>query len=87
MFYRLVIRFKRYLYVRAMFKSIECARDKKMHANRMSKTDGLRVIKRFERVNRIAFDPFNATHNDTIYGCANDESFFRAIKIMRTKNL
>lgn len=87
MFWTFVIRFKRWRYVRAMLKSIEYAREKTMHANRMSKTDGLRVIKRFEKVNGIAFDPFNPMHNNIIYGCANDESFFRAIRLMRTKNV
>lgn len=77
---------RRFLYVRAMLKSIEYARAKTMHVNRMSKTNGLRVIKRFEKVNGIAFDPFNSIHNDIIYGCANDEAFFRGIKLIRTKN-
>lgn len=77
----MVNKFKRWLYVRAMMKAIRGACNKTMHKNQMPLTYGLRVIKRFERINKVKFDPFDSAHCDIIYGCANDEAFFRMNKI------
>jgi hypothetical protein len=77
----LITSFKRWWYVRGMLNSIERARENTIYKNKMSRTDGLRVIKRFEKVNGITFNPFCAAHNEKIRGCANNESFFRAVKL------
>jgi len=69
---------KRGRYVRAMMKAIDVAcRSCWTSDPRGRKTDGLRVIRRFEQINNTEFDPFNSTHVDTIRGWANTEGFFR----------
>jgi len=71
---------KRRKYVRAMFKAIEAARRPGRlfrNADRGSVADGLRVIKDFERVNEIKFDPFDSYHVDKISGMATHKNFFR----------
>jgi len=67
-------------YVRAMLKAINKARQNHFEGESASKTDGLRVIRRFEKVNKIKFDPFNSLHIDAISGWGKYEGFFRAIK-------
>ena len=47
-----------------------------------NRTDGLRVIKRFERVNECVFDPFDRYHVGVISGHADKEHFFRATRAM-----
>ena len=60
---------KRRKYVRAMLKAIRAARKNYWMGNDdASMTDGLRVIRRFEKVNGFAFDPFNKGHVDTVRG-------------------
>ena len=61
-------------YQRAMLKAIRGA------AGDSSMTDGLRVINRFERVNRVSFNPFDRLHCDLVYNCGGYESFFRQAK-------
>jgi hypothetical protein len=60
-----------------MLKAIDCATfDLSNHSQMPSKTDGLRTIKSFERVNKIAFDPCNERHLNVIKGMAGNERFF-----------
>lgn len=68
-------------YVKAMLKAIDAARSESSGPKRkFSKTDGLRVIKRFEKVNNIAFDPFNIHHVDIVSGWGWNESMLRSLK-------
>jgi hypothetical protein len=65
-------------YVKAMLKAINKAREPVwIDEERQSKTDGLRVIKRFERVNKTKFNPFDKRHLEMIHGNASHEHFFR----------
>lgn len=49
----------------------------RLAAGRESMTDGLRVIKRFERVNNVEFNPRNRQHLDTVKNNGQHENFFR----------
>jgi len=72
---------KRYTY--AMIKAIDKARNSVfIGEQRQSKTDGLRVIRRFERVNKTAFNPFNKEHLKLIAGNASNEAFFRKARYL-----
>lgn len=66
-------------YKKAMLKAIDKARSvyDGISTHMYSKTDGLRVIRRFEKVNSINFDPLNSTHLRMIQGNARHERFFR----------
>lgn len=65
-------------YTYAMMKSIDKAREPSWIGEQwQSKTDGLRVIRRFERVNKTAFNPFSEEHIELIAGNASHEAFFR----------
>lgn len=80
LFERLVMCFlppsKHYTY--AMMKAINKAREPVWIGEKwQSKTDGLRVIRRFERVNKTAFNPFREEHLELISGNASHEAFFR----------
>ena len=67
---------KRYTY--SMMKAIDKAREPIWIGEKLqSKTDGLRVIRRFERVNKTAFNPFSEKHLEFIAGNASHEAFFR----------
>lgn len=64
-------------YVKAMLKAIDKARVSVWVGGRTySKTFGLRVIKRFQKVNKTMFDPFNKYHVDLITGHAEYEHLF-----------
>ncbi len=69
-------------YKKAMLKAIDIARSVSngIDVKKYSKTDGFRVIKRFEAVNDISFDPFDSSHLRMITGKANHERFFRMSK-------
>lgn len=72
---------KRKKFVKAMLKAIDVARDPVwIGEDRVSRTMGLRVIKRFERVNNCAFDPFNDYHVELVHGHASNELFFKKMK-------
>lgn len=61
-------------YRREMLRAIrEAAGDSTM-------TNGLRVIRRFEEINNVQFDPFNRQHRSIIVNCGVHEEFFRAIR-------
>ena len=60
-------------YVRAMLRAINAASDlpdPHPYVNSCTRTAGLRVIRDFERVNAIEFDPFNSQHVDKVAGMA-----------------
>ncbi len=61
----------------AMMQAIERARTPFLGKAKESKTDGLRTIRRFERVNKVTFDPFNTTHLGIIEGGAVTISLIR----------
>ena len=68
------------LYKYKMIMAINIARKPNSYdGNKESMTNGLRVIRRFEIVNNIDFDPFDKTHLSMIYGNAVHESFFRSL--------
>ena len=80
LFQRLVMCFlppsKRYAY--AMLRAVDKARAPVWIGEKwQSKTDGLRVIRRFERVNKTSFDPFSEAHLELTAGNASHEAFFR----------
>ena len=75
---------KRYTY--AMIKAIDKAREPVWIGEQwQSKANGLCVIRRFERINKRAFDPFSEEHLKLIAGNASHEAFFRkaGCEIMR----
>lgn len=70
-------------YVRAMLKAIDVAREPVWDFDvRASRTDGLRVIRRFERVNGTRFDPFNETHLEAVAGNGSHENFLRRFDLL-----
>ena len=72
-------------YVKAMLKAINKAREPVWNFDKpVSKTYGLRVIRRFEKVNRTRFDPFDSLHVEMCTGHGNHEQFFRRIKAQIT---
>lgn len=73
---------ERTVYARHMLRAIDEARTSywNMRETKYSKTDGLRVIRRFEEVNGIKFNPRNNNHVYVISGHASNESFFRKIR-------
>lgn len=73
---------KRYNY--AMLKAIDKARSNPLFHDG-TKTDGLRVIRSFERVNKIAFNPFNNLHILMISGMSHNERLIRNLKIRARK--
>jgi len=69
-------------YVSAMMEAIDVARTCPALVRKLAtKTNGLRVIKRFEKVNGYKFDPFNDEHVQAIAGHGYDEAFFRSVKL------
>lgn len=77
-------RSKHYTY--AMMKAIDKAREPVWIGEQwQSKTDGLRVIRRFERINKTAFNPFSEDHLDLIAGNASHEAFFRKARYVFTE--
>lgn len=77
---RLVMHLKRRRYVAAMMQGIGMASAPCFIGGKSSKTDGLRVIRRFERVNGVAFDPRNSSHVSAVAGNGHNENFFRRAK-------
>ena len=75
---RLVQCLRRRIYVIRMMRAIEIARYRGWYANKATRTEGLLVIRTFERINGCAFDPANAVHLDMVRGRANEAAFFRS---------
>ena len=71
---------KRYTY--AMLKAIDKARSPVWIGEKYeSMTYGLRVIKRFEDVNKCKFNPLDDLHVELVTGNAGHESFLRRMSI------
>lgn len=76
-------RIRRWLYVRAMMKAIDAARSSVwIDGTVESKAYGLRVIRRFESVNNIAFDPFNREHVEMVTGWAWNEALLWRLSLI-----
>jgi hypothetical protein len=69
-------------YVFAMMRAIHKATYNVWGGPRSSKTDGLRVIRSFERINKIPFDPFDHYHVHIVNGNGRHEHFFRMTRLM-----
>ena len=68
-------------YVKAMLKAIKKARHNCWDEdNPAPMTDGLRVIRTFERVNGIKFDPFDEQHVYMVSSWGWAERSFRSLK-------
>ncbi len=68
-------------YVRAMLNAIDKARTNQWDpANPVSKADGLRVIRDFERINQVEFNPFDRQHVERVSGLGWAASRLRGIK-------
>lgn len=74
-------KYRRWRFKRAMLRAIRKARTDIWVGPDESMTCGLRVIKRFERVNRRRFDPFNKDHVFLISGNGSFEAHFRESNI------
>lgn len=73
---------ERQRHVKAMMKAIDIARISYFLGGKSSKTDGLRVIRRFERVNGVVFDPNNSNHLSVVSGNGHNENFFRKARMV-----
>jgi len=61
-------------------KSIrKCMKAIKIAAGDASKTDGLRVIKRFEELNKVSFNPSDSSHLYIVADLGKHERSFRRI--------
>jgi hypothetical protein len=70
--------FKKRKYITAMLEAIDDARTSTWNPHHVTtRTNGLRAIKTFERVNGIAFDPFSESHRFKVSGAGIHEAFFR----------
>lgn len=78
---KLITIFHRYRYKRAMFKAINQACESCGMFKQCNKAGGMRVIKTFERVNKIAFDPFDQYHVSMISGMGPMGSSIRMVRI------
>jgi len=67
-------------YVSAMIYAVELARKDTWTSKKTTSTNGLRAIRRFERVNDIPFNPFDPWHLRRIEGAGSHEAFFRKSK-------
>jgi len=72
-------------YVRAMMKAIKagCTDSIAFLNEAGTRTDALRAIRRFEKVNGFSFNPHEDQHVDKIRGCSRHESLFRSLKLRR----
>lgn len=78
---------KKYTY--AMMNAIDLARkptkfELQFSGSMQSRTNGLRVIRRFEKVNKIPFNPLNDRHLKLVEGNAGHEAFFRSFRLKMT---
>ena len=81
MYKKFLQRYKKYKRLKAMMHAIELAQTSVYDFDKKSsKADGLRVIRRFERLNNITFGPFNNDHLELINGGGIHEEFFRNVK-------
>lgn len=66
--------------VRQMMRAIKHACTHSQGGKLASRTNGLRAIRRFEKVNGCKFNPTNPTHLMLIAGTAHHEVFFRKVR-------
>lgn len=52
----------------------------KIAAGNSTMSNGLRAIRRFERINKIDFNPYNKSHISTVINCGEHEWFFRKVR-------
>lgn len=84
--FKIIVRLNRWFYVSGMMKAIKQAQYNVWNKDKpASKTNGLRVIRRFEKINQIEFDPYDNFHVKTISGHGTDEAHFRRVKLLRGK--
>lgn len=55
----------------------------KVAAGDASRTDGLRAIRRFEKINGCAFNPKDKRHVAMLRNCGEDERFFRRLRRLK----
>lgn len=73
-------------YIQAMLKAVDIAafgfggKSGSMYLNHPPRTSGLRTIKDFEKINGVAFDPFNSTHLLHVAGMGRHSDLFRRLK-------
>ena len=76
-----MVMYKKRKYIKAMLEAIDGARTSVWNeSHRTTRTNGLRAIKTFERVNGVAFNPFDESHLLKVAGEGIDEAFFRRAK-------
>lgn len=67
-------------YVSAMIYAIELSRKDTWTGRKSTSANGLRGIRKFERVNEIDFNPFDSSHLMKIEGAGSHEDFLRRAK-------
>lgn len=70
----------RRIFVRYMIKAIDVARSESFASPKSTMTNGLRVIRRFEKVNGIEFNPRDSLHISFVRRMGCHEDFFRTAK-------
>ena len=69
---------------KAMMQAIRLAARETTLFRGTTLTNGLRCIGTFERINGVAFDPFNPAHLRTVDGMAVHEAIHRKLRLMKT---
>ena len=77
---------KRRRYRRAMLRMIDQARTCAFTNRKCNRTSGLRAIRDFERVNDVAFDPFNSLHRSQVSGMGKYIELTRTFALWRKRN-
>jgi len=67
-------------YASAMIYAIELSREDTWTGRKTTSTNGLRGIRKFEKVNGLTFNPFDSWHLRKIEGAGSHEDFFRKAK-------
>ena len=70
-------------YRKAMMRAINLAAQETSLFKGTTRANGLRCIRTFERVNGVAFDPFNDSHLRTVRGMGVHEAIHRRVRLMR----
>lgn len=67
---KLFSKWRRRRYRKALWAAIQdaCGNSSGMYANDIHPVNGLRVIRIFEEVNKVKFDPFNRLHRHLVAG-------------------
>lgn len=72
-------------YRKAMMKAIKKAAQETIMFKASSLTNGLRVIKKFEQINKTKFNPFDEYHVELVTGNGCHEAIFRRLKLLRNE--